>query len=260
VNVAPKLLVSVRNRAEALDALAGGADWIDLKEPRGGALGAVDLATAREAIAAVAGRAPISMAAGELRDATDESVHQLLDLVGPSHVKVGLSRRRHTNWQAPWRAVQARLSAARKHLVAVVYADAVAADAPSPDEILAAANEARRSWILWDTFNKSTGPLLDHIPPVDLRNMLAAARAAGHETVVAGRLDATHLARLPLDLVTMVAVRGAACRDSRDSAVSRERVAALRTALARHADCCTDQCVSRLPAASGDSPPRAGIS
>ena len=35
----PKLLVSVRDVAEAEAALAGGADWIDLKEPVGGAAG-----------------------------------------------------------------------------------------------------------------------------------------------------------------------------------------------------------------------------
>ena len=45
----PRLLVSVRNSREAIDALAGGADWIDLKEPANGTLGAVagDLARYR---------------------------------------------------------------------------------------------------------------------------------------------------------------------------------------------------------------------
>ena len=34
-----KLLVSVRDAAEAIDALAGGADLIDVKEPLAGSLG-----------------------------------------------------------------------------------------------------------------------------------------------------------------------------------------------------------------------------
>ena len=34
-----ELLISVRNPSEALTALEGGADWIDVKEPDNGALG-----------------------------------------------------------------------------------------------------------------------------------------------------------------------------------------------------------------------------
>ena len=41
-NETPGLLVSVRSAAEALSALAGGADVIDVKEPNRGSLGAAD--------------------------------------------------------------------------------------------------------------------------------------------------------------------------------------------------------------------------
>src|SRR5207248_4650901 len=64
----PKLLVSVRNRAEAEAALAGGADLIDVKEPKRGALGAADARTLAAVVAAVAGRRPVSAALGELRE------------------------------------------------------------------------------------------------------------------------------------------------------------------------------------------------
>ena len=39
-----RLVISVRNVAEAIAAAAGGADLIDLKEPNRGALGRVDAA------------------------------------------------------------------------------------------------------------------------------------------------------------------------------------------------------------------------
>jgi uncharacterized protein (UPF0264 family) len=55
----PRLLVSVRDAAEAVEALAGGADWIDLKEPQRGPLGAVDAVTARDVVHVVAGRVPV---------------------------------------------------------------------------------------------------------------------------------------------------------------------------------------------------------
>ena len=44
----PKLLVSVRSLGEALTALQGGCDWLDVKEPSAGSLGAASLSTLQE--------------------------------------------------------------------------------------------------------------------------------------------------------------------------------------------------------------------
>ena len=60
------LLVSVRSAAEARIALEAGADLIDVKEPRRGALGAADPAVWKDVCRAVAGRVPVSVALGEL--------------------------------------------------------------------------------------------------------------------------------------------------------------------------------------------------
>ncbi len=60
------MLASVRTLDEALLALAGGADIIDLKDPARGALGALDQATARNIVAAIGGRAPVSATIGDL--------------------------------------------------------------------------------------------------------------------------------------------------------------------------------------------------
>ena len=50
-----QLLVSVRDAAEALFAVAAGADLIDVKEPSRGPLGAPDRQTLDAVLAAVAG-------------------------------------------------------------------------------------------------------------------------------------------------------------------------------------------------------------
>ena len=60
-----RMLASVANAAEAGVVLQLGADVVDLKDARRGALGAVSLDTAREAIAAVAGRSETSAALGD---------------------------------------------------------------------------------------------------------------------------------------------------------------------------------------------------
>jgi (5-formylfuran-3-yl)methyl phosphate synthase len=233
----PRLLVSVRDAAEAREALAGGADWIDLKEPRRGALGAVDAAVARDVADAVAGRTPISAAAGELLDWSGSAAERLLDVSGVSLFKLGLAGCESLDWRPRWRAAQAQIAAAGKQLVAVIYADSAAAAAPPPTDVLASAIDAGCNWLLWDTFDKTSGPIDQRLDRATLTAMLAEARAAGQQTVVAGRLDESAISRLPLGHIDMIAVRGAACRGSRDSSVCRRRVAALRVVLARHDDC-----------------------
>src|SRR4051812_42317194 len=64
----PGLLVSVRSPEEALAALTGGADVIDVKEPDRGSLGAADPGTITDIARAVNGRAPVTAAVGELVD------------------------------------------------------------------------------------------------------------------------------------------------------------------------------------------------
>jgi (5-formylfuran-3-yl)methyl phosphate synthase len=60
-----RTLASVANAAEAGVVLQLGADVVDLKDARRGALGAVSLDIARQAIAAVAGRSETSVALGD---------------------------------------------------------------------------------------------------------------------------------------------------------------------------------------------------
>jgi (5-formylfuran-3-yl)methyl phosphate synthase len=242
-----QLLVSVRDRFEAEEALAGGADWIDLKDPARGALGAVAKSVAREIVAAVAGRAPISAAAGELLDWPRSPARELLGLPGVSHLKLGLAGCAGIDWRSAWRAAEQEIHAAGQRLVAVVYADRRAAASPPSEEIVDLAIEAACPWVLWDTFDKSGGSLLDAMAADALAAQLQTVRAAGLRGVIAGRVTRDMFDRLPLEGTAMIAVRGAACRGDREAPVCRQRVSQLRTALARHVDC-----------SDADDAPRAG--
>ena len=142
-NETPGLLVSVRSAAEALTALAGGADVIDVKEPNRGSLGAADDNTISDIVRAVDGRAPVSAALGELVDLIDspngDRHGRLVD--GVSLFKIGLARCATLNdWQARWQhATEAMVSTSSNRNaqpVAVVYADWRAAQSPSPHDIL----------------------------------------------------------------------------------------------------------------------------
>jgi uncharacterized protein (UPF0264 family) len=229
-------LVSVRNASEARDALQGGADWIDLKEPRRGALGAVGAATAREIVESIEGRAPISAAAGELANWSG-TARDLVDVNGITHIKLGLAGCADSTWQKSWLTAHETITCAGKSLVAVIYADADAARSPGADEILALAAHVRCEWVLWDTFDKQGRTLTEVVLREELTWQLRAARSAGLQTVLAGRLTLNQLSGLPMSLTEMIAVRGAACRAGRASSICAERVARLRNAIARHGNC-----------------------
>ena len=63
-----KLLVSVRDAAEAEDAVEAGAHLIDVKEPTAGSLGAAPVEVVQDVVRVVAGRRPVSAAFGELSE------------------------------------------------------------------------------------------------------------------------------------------------------------------------------------------------
>ena len=226
------LLVSVRNAAEAAEALDGGAAIIDVKEPRHGPLGAAE----PEAIAAVARvvgtRRPWTMACGELGgDAADESVagsirsrfDRMLALLGgsavpPAAVKIGLAGAAGIDWQRRLLALFESLPAGSDR-VAVAYADWQQAGAPSPPEVIAAAAGLNCPVLLIDTFDKTAGGLFACCPPGMPATWVAAARAARLQVAVAGRLAPTEI-QSAWDLrPDVVALRSAVCFNGRDGAV-----------------------------------------
>src|SRR2546429_6553788 len=87
-----QLLISVAGPAEARAALHGGADVIDAKDPRRGALGPVSVQRLAAIRAAVAGARPLSAAVGDAtsEDAVAGSVAAALS-VGVAFVKLGLA-------------------------------------------------------------------------------------------------------------------------------------------------------------------------
>jgi len=229
----PKLLVSVRNSQEVLAALAGGADWIDLKEPSAGPLAAVSLQVAKEAVKALAGRRTMSAALGELRDWKTSLAEELLAVVGVSFVKLGLSGcAGQSDWQQQWQAVAAAARKANKQLVAVIYADWQKAAAPAPAAVISIAQAAESQFLLIDTYDKSTGSTFDHLSNSRLGEVLQQAKQAALTTVLAGSITTELINQIPCEGVDMVAVRGAVCRGGRTDRVEAGRVENFRKALA----------------------------
>src|SRR5207248_565106 len=110
--------------------------------------------------------------------------------------------------------------------VAVLYADWKTAGAPSPHQILRAAQAAGCTALLIDTQSKDGGSLTDFLAPPQLVKILGTARELGLQTVLAGSLT-LQLACELLPLATdFVAVRGAVCRGGRTGRVDATLVTA----------------------------------
>jgi uncharacterized protein (UPF0264 family) len=219
------LLVSVRSAVEAAEALAGGADLIDVKEPARGSLGRADNAVLADVVAAVAGRRPVSAALGELVDA-DLSVPE-----GCAFVKWGLAGAGR-NWPARWEEAFRR-SAGRA--VVVAYADWQCAAAPALDEVVAFARRRPGSVLLVDTHCKDPNPqgrrptLLDWLPLPWLADLVATCHASEVRVALAGSLGPADVEQVRQLRPDWIAVRAAACaRSERHGSVCRDQVRCLK--------------------------------
>lgn len=237
VRAAPKLLVSVRNVAEGYEALAGGADIIDVKEPERGSLGRADsvilAAIARDD--RLAGRALLTCALGELAEwekSLRASEAEAVPMGGWHALKVGLAgERRRPDWRERTRRA-ARALANRGPLVPVAYADAHAADAPSIPEVAELASRVEAPFLLIDTFHKDGKSLWDWLGEREIGDLAEACGRAGIGLAVAGSLGIESVPRLVPLAPAVIAVRGAACVGStRMAAIDRQRVRRLKTLL-----------------------------
>lgn len=233
------LLVSVRSVAEAEAALAGGAAIIDVKEPTRGALGAADLEIVEAIIDHVADRVPVSAALGELVEVASTTLSRTSGRL--AYAKIGLARCGSLpDWQSRWEEAIAQLPA-EVQPVAVAYADWQDADAPDPQHILEAAQQTRCRTLLFDTFDKSAGSLLDLLDVHELAALVRVARERGLDVVLAGRLQPEHvqlLAELEPDLL---GVRGAVCRGGRSGMVCHARIASFVDLLRHHCNGAQDR-------------------
>lgn len=213
------LLVSVRSGDEAQAALDGGADLIDVKEPARGALGAADAVVWSEVAEIVRGQRPTSLALGELIDGGQHC--QSEELAEFDFVKLGLAGcGRFADWADRWRNCLGELPG-NVTPVAVAYADWRTAQAPPPDDVIEHAVRAHCGAVLFDTYDKQQGCLLDHFDLNELQRLSASVRRHALRVVFAGSLHAQSISEVLHLRPDFVAVRGAACREGRVGRVDR---------------------------------------
>jgi dihydroneopterin aldolase len=220
-----RLLASVTDGAEAEQAVRGGADLIDLKDPDQGALGALPLSRISSIVRQIGGRRPVSATIGDLPPDAGRTADliRVTAAAGVDYVKVGLFSDRH---RAACLPVIAELAPGCA-IIAVLFADR------SPDLMdlgpLAAAGCAG---VMLDTADKAGGRLLDHLGLDRLADFVAQARSLGLLCGLAGALRLGDIpALLPL-APDYLGFRGALCLEGqRRKGLDRHRLNALRQAV-----------------------------
>ena len=225
-----RLLVSVASAAEASAALAGGADVIDAKDPRRGALGAVSPEALREIRAAVDGARPMTAALGDAGDeATIERDARVFTTAGAALVKVGFAGINDAGRVSALTAAAVRgAKAGNGGVVAVAYADADRAASLAPGALVAAAARAGAAGLLIDTAEKSGAGLRALVARRVLAAWVSEAQAAGLIVALAGQLTADDLPFARDAGADIAGVRGAACDGGRTGRVSADKVRMLR--------------------------------
>jgi uncharacterized protein (UPF0264 family) len=209
---AMRMLVSVRTVDEALLAAAGGADFIDLKEPRDGALGGLPLATVRDIVAALRTQGstlPVSATIGDLPMHELAGILQRVDAMracGVDYVKVGIE---------PVPAARAVLDALARvdgPVVPVFIAD-------HGLDLDLVAHARGFPAVMADTADKLSGSLFDVASMDQLRRFMADVRATGALVGLAGALRLHHLPALAALAPDFAGFRSAVCAGDRGSAL-----------------------------------------
>ncbi|KAA2237513.1 (5-formylfuran-3-yl)methyl phosphate synthase [Salinarimonas soli] len=187
---APRLLVSVRDTREAVEAAGAGADLVDAKDPDEGALGSLAPDTVRAITLAVGGRACVSAVAGEAAGLGDLVTRiRVTAACGVGMVKVALSPALAAD--PDLERLAGALGALGTPTVAVLFAE----DGPRTEWLpnLALAGFAGA---MIDTRGKAGLRLTDHLTLSALTDFVMACRRLGLLSGLAGSLTLDDIPRL----------------------------------------------------------------
>jgi (5-formylfuran-3-yl)methyl phosphate synthase len=220
-----RLLASVQDGHEAEIALNGGADIIDFKDARVGALGALDPNVIAAALPALHEQVLTSATAGDwpLDPVSMTQAVMSTAATGVDYIKIGLLPGADLLG-----CIMALAPAATQYrLVAVFFADRGV-----PLEALRHLHIAGFAGAMIDTFDKRSGGLRQHMSDRNLKTFIAAARDCELYTGLAGSLRADDIDALVGLAPHLLGFRGALCKSSdRGGALSAERLRKVRAAL-----------------------------
>ncbi len=224
-----QLLISVTSLDEAQIALENGADFIDLKNPNAGALGALPISIVQSVVAYVKQTNPKNITSATIGDVPMQA-DLLCDCVAKTletkvdYIKIGFFEA--IDYQASLNALNhsARLGA---KLIAVLFAEKT-----YPKNLIEAIKQAGFVGVMLDTAEKNGRSLLDNF---DEAMMLAFARESVNNALIfgfAGSLKSQHIAQLKKLKPTYLGFRGGVCENNlRTSLIRPEKIRQIKKML-----------------------------
>ncbi|NOZ59305.1 MAG: hypothetical protein GXO66_07005 [Euryarchaeota archaeon] len=228
-----KLLVSPVDADEAREAVKGGADIIDVKNPAEGSLGASFPWVIRRVLEALPSSVETSATLGDLdfKPGTASLAAYGLASLGVDYIKAGFYGIKDE--EQALSMAEAIVGAARSFDAKVVlagYADHPLIGAVSPFSLIDVALRADADGVMIDTAVKGRGGLLTHMSVEELASFVERSHSSGLICALAGSLSAEDIEKLRETGADIVGVRGAACTagDRERGRITAERVRLLK--------------------------------
>ncbi|AKB30427.1 duf556 family protein [Methanosarcina siciliae C2J] len=224
-----KLLVSPINTEEAIIASLGGADIVDVKNPKEGSLGANFPWVIRDVKEVVNGRQPISATIGDFnyKPGTASLAALGAAVAGADYIKVGLY---DIQTEAQALEMLTKITKAvkgydpSKKVVASGYSDYKRINSISPLLLPPVAAEAGVDVVMVDTGIKDGKSTFEFMDEQELKEFTNLAHEHGLENAIAGSLKFEDLAILERIGPDIIGVRGMVCGGDRRTAIRQELV------------------------------------
>ena len=227
-----KLLATIWDPSEVEDAVEGGADIIDVKDPSRGSLGTPEFSVLHRVLGEKPRGREVSVALGDHRvynPLIPYSVYTASAL-GADYVKIGLETGSFSEaLRIAREAVNAAARAGYARVVLVGYADYKLVGSIEPMLVVRVAVEAGADYAMIDTRVKNGVDTIRHLGISYLEEFVKEAHSSGVKTAVAGSLRIEHADRLASIGFDVIGFRTALCVGGRLGRLSRELVRRAKT-------------------------------
>jgi len=221
-------MISVLSATEAYDAIAGGAEMLDVKNPKEGSLGAQSPGIIREITELGSGKIEVSVAIGDMPNLPGTAALAALGAAacGADYIKVGIyGPQTESDASALLHKVKQAVNEYPVSIIAAGYADFDRAGTLNPDCLPRIATSTGIQGILLDTCVKDGKTLFDFLDPQQLRDMAESAHADGLIFGLSGSLCEKDLETLHTVGADIVGLRTAVClNNQRNGPLQADRI------------------------------------
>ena len=228
------LMVSIQNLQEALEALKGGADIVDVKNLQEALVGSAHpqvVKAVRDAVP-MANHASVTLGVVPNQVGTVAMAVYTAGVLNATSVKVGFMNTEYDAAVETLQAAREALEGFDTKLIGSLFADNPLYGGLEAHHMVRLAKDGQCNGFLIDTLTKDGRNLFDFVPEEELREMVFEGKQLGLSTALSGHLrmqDLDELARINPDIV---GVRGAVCqKGDRGASVHWEAVAEFKRQL-----------------------------